>query len=299
MPRVGGKGWGYVQHMGLLLRGHSKGGLMALFAAHLDKSGDVDEPLVVVAGFIASDFKWDVLGEQWKKTMEVEGVSDFHMADFFRNNKEFPRKEWPRRRKDRLMKLLTRLVTDYTIRPIAYAVTAKAIREAKLGDTRKYIGDQYRFACFLCVQDCIEWARSAEALRERVDFIFDNDGRFYTDVTTAYAFASENAFLQHKWKIGNFAFSDRHCSPGIQAADMFAYLVFEYRRRWLRNRKAKSHTYLDWLLPKGIPSGLLIDNKEFIERWGRQLEEALGKSFENPLKGFNPKRKGGCKDTVA
>ena len=270
---------------------------MALFAAHFDKSGDTDAPLVVVAGFIASDFKWHVLGEKWKKTMRDFGIKDFHMTNFFRNGEGFPRRHWPESRKDELMKHLAALITDYTRQPIAFGVTAKAIRGAKLGTTKQYIGDQYRFACFLCVHKCTDWASKAEALRERVDFVFDNDGKFYGPVTSAYAIASENAFLQNKWKIGNFAFSDRWCSPGIQAADMFAYLVFEYQKRYLKDNTAKQHPYLGLLLrhPVSIHPGFLIDDPEYIELWGNRLQKALGNPPKGALKGFNPRRKGGCR----
>jgi hypothetical protein len=292
MPRVGGKNWGYVQHLGLLLRGHSRGGDMALFAAHFDKSGDKNEPLVVVAGFIASDFKWDVLGEKWKKTMHDFGIEDFHMSNFFRNGEGFPRRDWTESRKDELMKHLARLITDYTKQPIAYGVTAKAIQSAKLGTTKQYIGDQYRFACDLCIHQCTDWALDAKALRERVNFVFDNDGKFYGPVTSAYGIASQNAFLQNKWRIGNFAFSDRHCSPGIQAADMFAYLVFDYQKRYLKDKAAQQHPYLDSLLlhPISVNPGWLVDSAEYVELWGKRLQETFGNPPAGFFKGFNPRR---------
>jgi hypothetical protein len=269
---------------------------MALFAAHFDKSGDKDTPLVVVAGFIASDSKWDILGEQWRKTMRDFGIEDFHMSDLFRNGEGFPRRDWSQSRKDELVKQLVGLVTDYTKQPIAYGVTAKAIRDAKLGTARRYIGDQYRFACFLCIHQCTDWVLDAEALRERVNFVFDNDGKFYGPVTSAYAIAAESAFLQSKWKIGNFAFSDRRSSPGIQAADMFAYLVFEYQKRYLKDNTAKQHPYLDLCLrdPVSVPPGILIDDPAYIELWGNRLQKALGHLSKGDLKGFNPRRKGGC-----
>lgn len=194
------------------------------------------------------------------------------------------------------MRHLATLITGYTSQPVAYGVTAKAIRDAKLGLTRQYIGDQYRFACFLCIHRCTDWASNADALRERVDFIFDNDGKFYGPVTSAYAIASENAFLQNKWKIGNFAFSDRWCSPGIQAADMFAYLVFEYQKRYLKDKTAEQHPYLDSLLNHRISvhPGDCIDDPAYIELWGKRLQQALGNPPKNSRKGFNPPRKGCC-----
>src|SRR2546422_11298982 len=81
------RGWGYMQHLGLLMRGHSKGGLMVVTAAQLDKSGDVAQPLVVEAGYIASDVQWDNLGKEWKQAMKDAEVKDFHMSQFMTGHK--------------------------------------------------------------------------------------------------------------------------------------------------------------------------------------------------------------------
>src|SRR2546422_2433604 len=89
-------------------------------------------------------------------------------------------------------------------------------------------------------------------------------------------------------KIGNFAFSDRHCSPGIQVADMLAYLLFDYHRRCLADAKAQAHPYLTGLMTrKNQVIGRLIDKKEEVERWAKILEQ-FGSIPRQMLKGFNP-----------
>ena len=109
---------------------------MALLTAYFDKSGDIGEPLVVVAGIIATDFKWECLGGEWKKVMADFEIEDFHMSNFFRNGTGFPPKVWPLARKDKLAKVLTSLIYDYTQQPIAHGVTARALRDANLGTSK-------------------------------------------------------------------------------------------------------------------------------------------------------------------
>jgi hypothetical protein len=84
---------------------------MALLAAYFDKSGDVDGPLVSVAGYIAGGMQWECLDEKWKKAMGEAGVQDFHMSEFMTGHKrpesEFNKQDWPQVRRDQLMNKLT------------------------------------------------------------------------------------------------------------------------------------------------------------------------------------------------
>lgn len=272
---------------------------MAILSAQLDKSGDSGRALVVVAGYIAGDLQWDNLGKEWKRALKDANVKDFNMSHFMTDGRrpecEFNDHDWPKKRKDQLMRVLARIVKDYTQQAVCGGVPRQAIQQANLGTAKKYIGDEYRLACFMAIHESTGWAKEAEALRERVDFVFDNDGKFYTPVTSAYALCSEDERLSHKFKIGNFAFSDRHCTVGIQVADMLAYLLMEYNRRKLKDSKAKVHPYLRALQQRSTQIRGKLFGKEDVEYWGRKFEKEIGSIPKAAFKGFNPIRKGGHK----
>src|SRR6266568_8924901 len=57
--------------------------LMALFSAYFDASGNaIEQPFVVVSGYIANFQQWKLLEDCWKNTHAKYGVSlPFHAAD--------------------------------------------------------------------------------------------------------------------------------------------------------------------------------------------------------------------------
>lgn len=62
-----------------------RGRLMALFSAYLDASGNsVNQPFVIVTGYIANWVQWKLFESQWRSIHEEFNVDlPFHMSDFF------------------------------------------------------------------------------------------------------------------------------------------------------------------------------------------------------------------------
>ena len=51
---------------------------MAQLIAYLDKAGDANESVIVVAGFVAGASAWGPAGEEWKQETHCD---NFHMSD--------------------------------------------------------------------------------------------------------------------------------------------------------------------------------------------------------------------------
>jgi hypothetical protein len=264
---------------------------MSLLAVQLDKSGDISKPLVVVAGFIASDRQWDMIGRAWKKA--TKGIGDFHMAAFMASEKEFNANDWPQPRKDRLIKTLTGIIAEHTRARIAVGVCCQAFREADLSQAKEYARDEYRLCCSIAIVATAEWGRNSSK-RERVDFVFDHgDGKFYDETTKAYGLASTDPDIAREWKLGSISFSNRHDAVGLQAADLIAHLLYKHEVSVLRGEDSPIHPYLLDLLK--------------IHRGGKRAADTLLKTpqqiqyFANlfsgfrelptwAFKGFNPRR---------
>jgi hypothetical protein len=286
-----------IRHLGFLLRGHGRDGLMAILTAYFDKSGDVGREIVIVAGFIATDSRWERLGRAWERVMARARVSDFHMAEFMRDAEDsrFNAREWPRPRKNLLASKLLRIIAEYVQKPVVVAVTMKAFREAAIADSKRYVGDPYRLCSAICLIASSEWARESRR-RERVDFVFDNDGKFFSETTKAYDVARREQATSAKCRIGNIAFASRIGTPGIQAADMFAHLIYEYQKRHLINSGCLPHPYLDGLLQSlGKRNKAVIERfyekPEGVEFWGNTFKRSLGAIPRAAFKGHNPHRR--------
>ena len=57
--------------------------LVGMFTAYFDASGTPDSPYLIVAGYVANVYQWQVFESSWKSIHERFGVEvPFHMADF-------------------------------------------------------------------------------------------------------------------------------------------------------------------------------------------------------------------------
>jgi hypothetical protein len=70
--------------IGLLIHVIRGSQIMALFTAYFDASGNsVDQPFVIVSGYVANWIQWKLLESQWKLIhAEFEVNTPFHMSDF-------------------------------------------------------------------------------------------------------------------------------------------------------------------------------------------------------------------------
>lgn len=265
---------------------------MALLAAQLDKSGDVDKPLVVVAGFIASDRQWDRMGKAWNRA--TKGIEEFHMADFMADQKEFNAKDWPQWRKDKLIRKLAEIIAEQTRARVAIGVSCQAFHEADLSQAKEYARDEYRLCCSLAIVATTEWARESHK-RKRVDFVFDRDGKFYDKTTKAYGLASSDPDLAREWKFGGIAFSDRKSAVGLQSADVIAHLLYNYQALRLQGKSAPIHPYLLTLL-KIHGSGkraldALLRTPQQVQYWANLFHGSFRELPAWAFKGYNPQRK--------
>lgn len=188
---------------------------MACLRGCFDKAGDVDEPVVVVAGFVAEPSHWNLAEEEWRKAI---GTDDFHMSAV--NLRE----------KKASLEALVRIAKRHFRVLLATGVRTDAFEKAKpqLGTSRAWVGDPYRLCCLGCIIAVSEWARKHN--EAPVDLVFDKDGKLYNEVSTLYARAAGRPFLREKYKVGNITRGDRKATRGIQLADALAHAVFSFRR---------------------------------------------------------------------
>jgi hypothetical protein len=81
-------------------------GLMFFWKAHYDASGGSgNDPLLVVAGYVADRYKWKAFRQAWMPllTNPDGSVSIFHATDFESGTRAFTEaKGWPKDRRDKV-----------------------------------------------------------------------------------------------------------------------------------------------------------------------------------------------------
>ena len=57
-------------------------GLFAMLTVCFDASGHPTQPVLVVAGFIATAEEWELFEREWKDRLALDGLTSFHMQSF-------------------------------------------------------------------------------------------------------------------------------------------------------------------------------------------------------------------------
>jgi hypothetical protein len=233
---------------------------MSCLAAYFDKGGDVDEPVIVVAGFIAEPMHWDLAGNEWRW---ATGMDDFHMSDLTASQK------------DDALKELVRVVSKYLRVPITTGVYTKAFSDAALGSTRNQIKSAYSLCCLNCIIAVSKWA--IEQNESPVDLVFDRDGKFYNDTSELYRFATTDPHLREKFKIGGITQADRKRARGIQLADALAHTLFGFHRERINSPSLSPGPHLSAIMAGMPKDGWLFTKPSAIEQWAELLASSSQK----------------------
>jgi len=224
----------------------------------LIKGGDVDQAVIVVAGFVAEQHDWDLAGEEWRQST---GTDDFHMSGLGAAEK------------DAALEKLVPIARNHLLLPIDTGVYTKAFAEAALGSAKGRIRDPYRLCCLNCIIEVSEWARKENELP--IDLVFDRDGKFASETSELYLFATKNPYLREKYKSGSIIQSDRKHARCLQIADALAHALFSYHRERMLNPNLPPGPHLNSILEKMPENGWLFTKPEEVEHWAQALQAAF------------------------
>lgn len=233
---------------------------MAQLIAYLDKAGDANESVIVVAGFVAGASAWGPAGEEWKQETHCD---NFHMSD------QKPVE------KDAVLPKLVEIARRHLAVPVAAGVRTRAFEGAKehLGAVGDWIADPYRLCCLNCLIAASEWAKDRDV--GPVDFVFDKDGKLGSRALDLYRLAANFPSLTGKFKVGSITRSDRRRTRGIQLADALAHALFSFNREVIQNPHLRMGPLLTELT-KDIQGNWLFTRPEEVERWAQELASAVG-----------------------
>jgi hypothetical protein len=146
-----------------------------MFTAYFDESGTHDSSAaVVVSGYVASNQQWTEFDREWKKALDDEGLSHFHMKDFAHSKKEFSDWKGDETRRKQFLERLISIIRKNTRKSFSYAVILKAYRELNskycLEET---IGKPYAFCSVLCLMGLEVW-KQEHGYRDPVQTIFED-----------------------------------------------------------------------------------------------------------------------------
>ncbi len=94
------------------------------YSAYFDDGGHPDDqPVVLVAGFVAPKEQWLIFEREWREILSPLGIEEFHMTEFEAC------KVWSRGKKDEILGKLVSAIRRRIHRPLSATVVMQAYKE--------------------------------------------------------------------------------------------------------------------------------------------------------------------------
>ncbi len=212
--------------------------LMAMFTAYFDAAGNaIEQPFVVVSGYIANYLQWRLFEESWKTVHKEHGVElPFHMTEFIAavsrpeyQKQKHARQDYIQLAKDskRANEFLKNLcVTECCL--INCAVSCIVPMDmydgvSSLLDLREVV-PPYALAARTCIKAIHDWEREFH-IEEPVECIFE-EGDFEQGKFT-------DLMIDEGMDVPIYKKKDQYA--GLQAADHYAWEQFLFLKKELRH----------------------------------------------------------------
>ena len=232
--------------------------IMAL-GAYFDASGNLNDPVFVIGGFLSTTERWEQFSFEWKALLAEWDLEYFHMTDF--ENGKGPYTEWDEGiRHERLDKLLT-LIETHVIGSFLVSLSEVNFREVYGADAKP----EWRY--FLAARHLF-WVvsqvdRDGNDLRvyslgdtERIGWVFEAGDQGIGTIDKMYRAYYNNPILRGVFRLLSFTIGGKADYPPLQAADILAYEGFKHWPRQYANQ-ARPERYPSNRIGNNIPHSYL------------------------------------------
>lgn len=231
--------------------------LMAL-QAFMDGSGNQDQGVLVLAGYVSTMENWAEFSDQWNRILNMTPrLRYLKMNDAVRLKQEFH--GWSEERRDERLGLFREVIENYVQLAIASTVLY-----ADLHCAMQTIGMQlkirpFHVAAFTMMRQLQKY-QCEYGLNEKIDFYFDNEVMEMSLILENWSWLVSTASDDLKpWIGATPQFQDDQDFPPLQAADMIAWLG---RNQWESLYQGKPRYEANWPVRKQIPLLSVAHNRD-------------------------------------
>ncbi len=143
------------------------------YTAYFDASGKVADPVMTVAGSVASVRKWSRFESQWGHALANEGIKVFHATDFAACKREFKNWRGDKARRSSFMATLGKIIRNSTNRFFIASVELNAwqvVNEEYL--LEEAFHHPYSLCGFSVVLQVEKW-RKGKGIRSPIEYVFE------------------------------------------------------------------------------------------------------------------------------
>jgi hypothetical protein len=196
--------------------------------------------IVLVAGIVGTEASLRSLEHNWQKHLDhplcgrKDRLGRFHMVDCQNSRNEFA--GWNRTETDYFCHQLQTAIIESGVAAYGMACSRQDWDDLVSGDVRAFLGDAESYCISQCFVRALRWAK-ANTFDPQITFIFDSR----TPEIERRGKTIGHAFQQHEKNpaVVRTAFLSSQLVRPLQAADMFAWELYQHAREILSDGKIK------------------------------------------------------------
>jgi len=219
-----------------------------VLACYLDDSGEDNEPIITLAGYLSLAPQWIEFEIEARKLFDSYGIDYLHTVDFYHRRGQFD--GWGSIQKLTFAKEFYRVLASRVAYGFEFSVLKERFSERKKGKNLKQEGSPMGF-CFRGILDRIvkhpgvEWISTQPGVD--LSFVVEAGQKNQGDTLARFTAIKKMA----PDKFGSIAFEDKKKFIALQAADFLAF----YSRR-IRNKTQERPRENDFEFFSGVTSAI-------------------------------------------
>jgi hypothetical protein len=221
--------------------------VFVLLRAYMDDSGTHDgSDYCLIAGYWDSINEWGRFERAWNSVLADFGVLEFHGKTFWPrpNGKRLGEfKDWNDEHHHQFIDSLLTVIQTHKIYPFGFGVLTKEWAKVPIHLQRVYSGYHYAAAIndkrlkaiYLAVSSLFVHLSRYCRRGKSMHFFMDRDRRIASQVLECFSKLQSEARkddIEQYSQMGSITFADSHESGPLQAADLLAYELQRYYKKW-------------------------------------------------------------------
>lgn len=235
-----------------------------MLEAYFDESGIENKgkpaPICVIAGYCGGQLDWRKFERRWKGVLDSVGVEEFHSRRFWARdssgNRVKPFENWTDEQAEKFLERLVNVVEQYGPYPIGHGIVVADWNALAIEDRRYFSGGKPFKAgsgspnkpYFLPFQHCLMDAKNLCHPQDTVHYFVGLDRTFFGYAKEFFNRIRDFSLLRNRQVMGDFSASPAKDTPGIQAADLLAYRLYQSNLSVLQTGKLNPDLLLGRLL---------------------------------------------------
>lgn len=202
----------------------------AEISAFMDESGThAGSAALVVAGYIFRAGRLETFNSEWRSALNSHGLEHFHMVDCVHGNGAFKGVEVVSR--SNVARQFIETIKRHA--EFGFAVSVSEVHYVKLMPKVAFFGSAYSFCARAALSICGAWFLES-GVSGVAKYCFEAGHSSQSQANAILSAAVRDTVLRERWHYGSHEFVSKQAAPGVQAADILAWLSRNFVERRLR-----------------------------------------------------------------